>query len=71
VADERDALDDAIDCFERETNSDAGDCARSIRARERKLAELARALIADLRKYEGADWEATKVWISRYEEALK
>lgn len=49
---------------------DLADRARAIRARERRLAELARE-IANVLKCEGMDGDIAIDWIRRYEEAVK
>ena len=65
MADERDELDEAIDLC----NLQIRVRARSIRARERKLAELAHE-IARMRT-DATTYPKMKDWIRRYEEALK
>jgi len=65
VADERDELDEAIDGCNLQIRVKA----RTIRARERKLAELAHE-IARMRTDE-TTYPKMKDWIRRYEEAVK
>lgn len=75
MADERDELDEAIDCIEWIEAMEPGctwartERARSIRARERKLAELAHE-IARMRNDE-TTYPKMKDWIRRYEEATR
>lgn len=81
MADERDELDVVIEAAENCSASDwpSGDrdakwldidAARSIRARERKLAVLAHEMAAIL-KHDGMDGDTAMAWLRRYEEAVK